>query len=301
MTVEAATASIGTSPESAVVIARAVYARRPRMQLEAWIALAVLLLVAVAVSLGPLVWTHDPEAIVLTDKYASPGLESPLGTDDFGRDLLSRILHGGRRTILGSLIVLAGCTVGGVVIGAGGAVLGGRWDVFTGRLIDLFLALPSLVVALGIVGVLGKSFPNLLVALILTGWPWYARIYRSLVLRERNLPYIEAAHSLGATRLRILVRHIAPNIAGPAVVVATVNLGNAMLSLAALSFLGLGVQPPQAEWGAMVSEARYHFQTHPWLIIVPGLAITLSTLCVNVLGDGLRDMLDVRSSRRHDA
>jgi ABC-type dipeptide/oligopeptide/nickel transport system permease subunit len=265
---------------------------RRRVPWEARIALAVLLLLAVAVLAGPLLWRQDPESLNLTNKYAAFSADAPLGTDDFGRDILSRLLHGGRLTFIGAFLVLAGCSGVGLVLGSLAGFSGGKLDAVLSRLIDAFLCLPSLVVALGIVGVMGKSFTNLIIALVLTGWPWYARIYRSLVIRERNQPYVLAATSLGATRLRVLWRHIGPNILGPAMVVATVNLGNAMLSLASLSFLGLGVRPPIPEWGAMVSDARFHFQTHPWLIAAPGLAIAISVLSVNILGDALRDLAD---------
>jgi ABC-type dipeptide/oligopeptide/nickel transport system permease subunit len=193
---------------------------------------------------------------------------------------------------------MCGCSGAGLVIGSLAGFTSGRVEALLSRMIDAFLSLPSLVVALGIVGALGKSYPMLLFALILTGWPWYARIYRNLVMRERSQLYVQAAIALGAPRSRVLWRHIGPNILGPALVVVTVNLGNAMLSLAALSFLGLGVRPPTPEWGAMVSDARFYFQTHPWLIAAPGLAICLTVLCVNILGDALRDLSVRRTPRR---
>jgi peptide/nickel transport system permease protein len=243
------------------------------------------------------VWTADPETIDLTNKYAPFSGESPLGTDDYGRDILSRLMHGGRRTIAGAALVLLGSSGVGLAVGALAGASGGRFGDLLSRVIDAFLGLPSLVIALAIVGALGKSFPNLLLALVLTSWPWYARIYRSFFVKERSQEYVYAATCLGAAPTRIIWRHIGPNVFGPALVIATVNLGNAMLSLAALSFLGLGVQPPTAEWGAMVSDARFHFQTHPWLIIAPGLAISLSVISVNILGDALRDALDPRPRR----
>jgi peptide/nickel transport system permease protein len=274
--------------------ARAAPRARPRVRPEPVIAAVVLVLLASAVLVGPLVWHHDPNALDPVNRYAGLSRSAPLGTDDYGRDILSRVLWGGRRTLLGATVVLCGCSGIGVVLGALAGFAGGWRDAFLSRLIDTFLALPALVVALGIVGVMGKSFGNLLMALVLTGWPWYARMYRSLVLQERSQPYVEAALSLGASRTRVLWRHIGPNIIGPALVIMTVNLGNAMLSLAALSFLGLGIQPPTPEWGAMVSDARFHFQDHPWLIVAPGLAISLFVLSVNVLGDVLRDASDPR-------
>ncbi|MGH2583632.1 MAG: ABC transporter permease [Dehalococcoidia bacterium] len=271
---------------------------RVRIGLEALLAAGALAALVLSVAVGPAAWRADPEKVELTNKHASFSRDSPLGTDDYGRDILSRLMHGGRRTFAGSLFVLLGSSGVGLVIGALAGTSRGRVGGLLSRLIDAFLGLPSLVIALGIVGALGTSFPNLLLALILTSWPWYARVYRSLFLKERSQDYVLAAVHLGVPRLRVLWRHIGPNVIGPGLVIVTVNLGNAMLSLAALSFLGLGVQPPTPEWGAMVSDARFHFQTHPWLIIAPGLAVSLSVLSVNILGDALRDALDPRSARR---
>jgi peptide/nickel transport system permease protein len=272
--------------------------RRRLLRLESVVAGGILLGLILAAVAGPLVWSADPEKIDLTNKYAAFSADSPLGTDDYGRDILSRLMHGGRRTFSGAAIVLLGSSGVGLTIGALAGTIGGRPGGLLSRLIDAFLGLPSLVIALGIVGALGKSFPNLLLALILTSWPWYARIYRSLFVKQRSHDYVLAAASLGAPRSRIIWRHMGPNVFGPGLVIATVNLGNAMLSLAALSFLGLGVQPPTPEWGAMVSDARFHFQTHPWLIIAPGLAISLSVLSVNILGDALRDAFDPKPQPR---
>src|SRR5262249_45101906 len=148
---------------------------------ESSLALAVLGLILLAICLGPEIWTHDPEAIDLTNKYAGFSWSSPLGTDDFGRDILARLLHGGRLTFLGAFAVLLGCSAVGLLVGAFAGFSGGKLDSLLGRVMEAFLSLPSLVIALGLIGVLGKSFTHLLVALIATGWPWYARIYRSLV------------------------------------------------------------------------------------------------------------------------
>jgi peptide/nickel transport system permease protein len=164
--------------------------------------------------------------------------------------------------------------------------------------VDGLLSLPSLVVALGVVGVFGRSFETLVLALVATSWPWYARIYRGFVLNERQEMYVLGAAALGCSPWRIAWRHISPNIVGPTLVVATVNLGNAILSLASLSFLGLGVTPPTAEWGAMVNDARLHFQSHPWLIVAPGLAISVTVVSVNLVGDALRDATDPRRRGR---
>jgi peptide/nickel transport system permease protein len=265
-----------------------------RVSVTALLAAAFLLLTVAAVFLGPFVWDRDTEALDLTNRFAWISTDAPLGTDDYGRDILIRMLDGGRRTFIGALLILLGSSVLGLCIGAMAGAAGGWIDSVLGRLIDVSLGLPPLVIAMGIVGALGKSYYHLLLALVLAGWPWYARLYRSLFIKERSRGYVLAAISLGVPRSRILWRHIGPNVIGPVLVIATVNLGGAMLSLASLSFLGLGVQAPTPEWGAMVNEAKLHFQTHPWLMVVPGLAVALCVLSVNILGDALRDALDPR-------
>ena len=263
------------------------------------VALVVLLLVLAASLLGPLAWTADPNRTQLTRKFAPPSAEAPLGRDELGRDMLARLLHGGRLSLPAALLVVLGTSGIGLVVGAAAGALGGRTDTLVSRLIDGLLALPSLVVALALVGILGKSFGNLLVALVLSGWPWYARAYRGLVAGEREQAYVLAAHAAGASTTRIVGRHILPNIAGPTLVLATLNLGNAILGLTALSFLGLGVQPPQAEWGAMINSARGFFDTSPWVMVAPGVAISGTVLAVNILGDAIRDAADPRRSVRH--
>lgn len=264
-------------------------------------ALVVLLLVTAASLLGPFAWTADPNRTQLTRKFAPPGAEAPLGRDELGRDLLARLLHGGRLSLPAAVLVVLGTSGIGLLVGSAAGALGGRTDAALSRLVDGLLALPSLVVALAIVGVLGKSFPNLLLALILAGWPWYARAYRGLVVREREQTYVLAARAVGADTGRIVRRHILPNILGPTLVLATLNLGNAILGLTALSFLGLGVQPPQAEWGAMIASARGFFDTHPWVMVAPGLAISGTVLAVNILGDAVRDATDPRRDSRRVA
>lgn len=275
--------------------------RRPRLAALGGVglcaALACLILVAAAI-VGPLLWAVDPNQTNLIEKFAGASRAHPLGTDEFGRDLLARLLHGARLSIAGALLVVVGSTAVGLSVGVLCGALGGKVDLLLGRLVDALLSLPSLIVALGIVGVLGKSFINLLLALMLTGWPWYARLYRGFVLKERQELYVLAATALGCDRPRIAWRHIGPNIIGAALVLSTVNLGSAVLALASLSFLGLGVQPPTAEWGAMVNDARIYFQTHPWLIVAPGLAISVTVLAVNLLGDALRDATDPRQRRQ---
>ncbi len=275
--------------------APAVPAAFPRIRIRpapAVVWAAGLLVVLGAVLLGPLAWTADPNRTDLLNRFAGPSLEHPLGTDAFGRDLLARILHGGRLSLGAAAIVIVCSTALGLVVGTLAAAGGGAIDAAASRLVDGLIAMPSLVIALGMVGAFGAGLATLIIALIATGWPWYARIYRSLVVAERQKPYVLAARASGAGTLRIAWRHVGPNIAGPVFVVAATDLGATILGLAAFSFLGLGVAPPTPEWGAMVNDGRQHFQSHPWVIIAPGLAITLAVVLVNLLGDALRDATD---------
>jgi peptide/nickel transport system permease protein len=253
---------------------------------------AILALVLLGAALGPELWTTDPNRTNLLNRFAGPSFEHPLGTDGFGRDLLARLLRGARLSLVSAAIVIVCSTLLGLVVGSLAAVVGGIIDTLAARLVDGLLALPALVVALGLIGVFGTGWTTLVFALTATGWPWYARIYRSLVIAERQKPYVTAARAIGAGTLRIAVRHLGPNIAGPVAVVAATDLGATILGLAAFSFLGLGVAPPTPEWGAMVAEGRQHFQSHPWVIVAPGLAITVTVIVVNLFSDALRDAAD---------
>lgn len=267
-----------------------------RLGWTGWLAPILLGIIVLAVALGPLLWPLDADQSDIIHAFAPFSAAHPLGTDEFGRDILSRLLHGGRLSLLGALVVLAGNTGIGFLVGSIAATSGGQVDAILSRLVDGLLALPGLIIAMAIVGVMGKSFGHLLLALVISGWPWYARAYRGLVLHESRREYVAAARASGARQWWIIWRHIAPNILGPAVVLVTTNLGGAILSLTALSFLGLGVQPPQAEWGAMINSARFHFQTEPWVIVAPGLAVGMTVLAVNLLGDVIRDVTDIRWS-----
>lgn len=271
---------------------------RRRVSLLGTAAVVLLLSIVAAAVVGPRLWGVDPLAQRVEARLQPPSRAHPLGTDQFGRDLLARLLSGARWTLAGAAVVCSGVSLVGFTIGALAAMGSRLTDTVLGRLIEALLALPGLVTALAFTSVLGPSFRNLLVALIVTSWPWYARAYRSILLRERAAPYVEGAVALGATRTRVVVRHVLPNVVGPAVVLATGNLGGVILSLAALSFLGLGIQPPTPEWGMLINDARPYFQRQPWQMIAPGLCIVLTVLAVNLTGDALRDALDPRVQRR---
>jgi len=259
--------------------------------------LAVALLLVLAAVVGPGLWLRDPFAQDPAARLLDPSLAHPFGTDNFGRDILARLVLGARWSLAGAAIVCCGTSGLGFIVGALAASGNRIGDNVIGRSIEALLAMPGLVMALALSAVLGPSFQNLLLALVVTGWPSYARLSRALILKERSQQYVDGAVALGADRLRIVVRHILPNVVGPAAVLATGDYGKVILGLASLSFLGLGMQPPTPEWGEMINEARGYFQTHPWQMIAPGLCIVVTVLAVNFVGDAIRDRLDPRTAR----
>lgn len=286
--------AIAVQPRTGVFESRRRVGRR--VSLSGYVALAVLAAIILLAVLGPRLSPYDPIGQNTRVLLRNPTLAHPLGTDRFGRDILARLLDGGRRTLSGALTVCIGVSLIGFLMGALAASGSRLWDNLIGRLIEALMALPGIVTALAFTAVLGPSFRNLLFALTVTSWPWYARTYRAIIMRERAAPYVEGARALGASNGRILLQHVLPNVIGPSVVLATANLGAVMLGLASLSFLGLGIQPPTAEWGQMINDALPYFQRFPWQMIAPGLCIAVSVLCINLVGDALRDALDPRSS-----
>jgi len=268
---------------------------RARMSVPGLAALTVLTVIGLAALAGPRLWGQDPLAQHLEVRLLNPSPAHLLGTDKFGRDIFARLLLGARWSLTGATAVCLGTGLIGFLVGAVAAMGGRRVDAILGRLIESLMALPGIVMALALTAVLGPSFPDLLFALVVTGWPSYARIYRALILKEREASYVEAERAVGATPARIVWRHLLPNVAGPALVLATGNFGGTILGLASLSFLGLGMQPPTPEWGVMINEARSYFQTYPWQMIAPGLCIALTVLAINLTGDALRDLLDPRT------
>jgi peptide/nickel transport system permease protein len=254
----------------------------------------LLALVVVAV-IGPYVWQWGPLEQHMDALLQDPSAAHPLGTDEFGRDILARLFTGARWSLAGAAVICTGTSVLGFFIAALGVSGDKRLDAGIGRGIEAMMALPGIVTALAFASILGASFTNLLFALIVTSWPWYARTYRALLLRERSALYVESAIAAGAGHWRVLLRHVLPNIIGPAAVLATANFGAVILNLAGLSFLGLGMQPPTPEWGEMINEAARYFQDYPWQMIAPGLCIAVTVLAINLLGDGLRDVADPRT------
>jgi peptide/nickel transport system permease protein len=257
--------------------------------------LASLVLAAVA---APALAPYDPLAIDVTNSLASPSWVHLLGTDHLGRDMLSRLLYGGRTSLLAAGLVVAAVTLIGVAVGAVAGFFGGWLDEIIMRLVDILLAFPSFILALVVAGILGPGLPNVVLAMILVRWAGFARVVRSIVLSLREQPYIEAAASVGATDSRILLRHILPNVIGPITVMTTLDIGSAILGISGLSFIGLGVQLPGAEWGAMLNYARIYLPRAPQLMVYPGVAIALAVASANLLGDALRDILDPHQRHR---
>jgi peptide/nickel transport system permease protein len=260
--------------------------------------LGVVALLSLAAVLAPLLAPHNPNAVDVVNKLAAPSLDHPLGTDHLGRDNLSRLLFGARLTI-GTAVVASAAVAGiGIVLGVLAGYFGGVVDAVISRVIDILLAFPTFLVALAVTGALGPGLGHVAISLIVVWWARYARIVRSAVIAERAKPYVEAARAVGTPRSRTVVSHVLPNIIAPVVVLTTLDTGDLLLGISALSFLGLGVQPPAAEWGAMLSEARTYLSSDPLLMLWPGLALFLMVLGFNLLGDGLRDVLDPRTRRR---
>ncbi|MBO4401561.1 MAG: ABC transporter permease [Selenomonadaceae bacterium] len=237
----------------------------------------------------------DPFAQDLEGALAPPNSTNLLGTDRYGRDILSRVIMGAQTTLCASLILLAVISSVGSLIGAVCGYIGGRLDTVLMRLSDIFLAFPQMVFAIAAAGALGGGLFNAAAALAVIGWTKYARIARSLTLTIRSMPYFDAARISGGKPLTILRRHVLPNIAGPIFVTAALDIGTIIMELAGLSFLGLGAQPPTPEWGSMMNNGRSMLQTAPWVILAPGFAIFITVAVFNLLGDKLRDALDTRS------
>ena len=223
-----------------------------------------------------------------------PSAAHPFGTDQLGRDVLSRVIVGARPAVAVSLLVVALAMAIGVPLGAIAGYRRGRLDAVIMRIADLFLAFPPLLLAMALVAALGPGLDHVALALAVSWWPWYARLARGLAVSLRERPFVEAARSIGLSDRAIIARHVVPNSVAPLLVQATVDVGTVILAAGALAFLGLGASPPAADWGLMVSEGRTYILDQWWLATFPGLAIFITVLAVNVLGDLLRDVLDPR-------
>ena len=257
-----------------------------------------LVLFAVAVALAaPLIAPADPIAMVPDLRLAPPSLAHWMGTDDGGRDILSRIIFGARASLLTALGILAMASITGTAIGLAAGYFGGWVDEILMRVTDMFLAFPALVLAMGMAATLGPSLFNAMLATAVVWWPWYARLVRGQALHLKHEAFVEAARVSGASALRIAFHHILRNCLTPIIVQMSLDIGYAILTLASLSFIGLGAQPPTPEWGSMVSVGRDYFLDQWWMVTFPGLAIFLSVMAFNLLGDGLQEALSPRLRR----
>ena len=265
------------------------YLRRDTGALVGLIIVTVVILIAF---LAPWLPLEDPTDLNLDNRLLPPSVEFPLGTDHLGRDELSRIVFGARVTLLMSVVSVAIIMLVALVVGSLSGYYGGWIDIGLMLLVDLLLAFPSLILGVAVAGILGPSLINVMIAVSVVWWASHARVVRGMVLAARQREYVEAARAIGASDRRIVVFHISRNILGPFVVLATLDMGWIILGIAGLSFLGLGAQPPTPEWGAMLNDSRSYMQTSPLLLIAPGSAIFLLVLGFNLLGDGIRDMLD---------
>jgi len=242
---------------------------------------------------GPYIWTIDPNNPAY-DRFLPPSWAHPMGTDNLGRDTLARIIHGAEVSLTVGLTAVGISLCAGLLIGLLSSYYRGFVDLGLMRIIDIAFAFPLLVLAILIAGLLGPSRQNAVIALGIVYAPAFARVIRGAALEVLGFPFIESARSLGANDLRIMARHVFPNIMAPVIVITTMYLGQAILGEAFLSFLGLGTQPPEAAWGNMLATGRTYIEANVWMSIFPGLAIMFTVLAFNFLGDGLRDILDPR-------
>ncbi|MCA2011996.1 ABC transporter permease [Cereibacter sphaeroides] len=252
-------------------------------------------LILIAVVFGPSLTHYGPEDMQALARYKGPSAEHWLGTDQYGRDIFSRLLDGARSTVLMAVVATVIGTLGGAIIGTGSAYLGGRSDEFIMRTNDAVMAIPSLLMALMVVSLLGSNSVNALLAIAIAFMPSMARISRSVALTVRKQDYVSAAIARGEGAAYIVLREMLPNVIAPIVVEMTIRVSFAVMLFATLSFLGLGAQPPATDWGLMVSEARQYLHRSYWILLWPSAAIALTAIGFNLLGDGLRDALNPRT------
>jgi peptide/nickel transport system permease protein len=265
--------------------------RRQPLSIFSGILVTILILTAI---FGPLLAPYDPNAIDMANRFAPPSLEHPFGTDDFGRDILSRVMVGARVSLMVGIIAVGLSASVGSFLGVLAGYTGRFTDEVIMRVMDILFAFPAILLAIAIMAALGRGVGNAMIAIGIVYIPIFARIARGSVLSVREAEFVDAARATGSSDSRIMYRHIFPNVLSPIIVEITLSLSFAILAEAALSFFGLGTQPPDPSWGRMLSEGRAYFQQSVWLAIFPGLAIMLTVLGFNLLGDGLRDALDPR-------
>jgi peptide/nickel transport system permease protein len=264
---------------------------RHRLAVAGLVIVAILVLTAL---LAPLIATHDPEEVATGETLLAPSADHLMGTDNFGRDIFSRVVYGARISLqMGIVAVVIGTTAGTII----GLVAGsyGRWvDTLLMRVIDALMAFPGILLALSIAAILGTGLFNAMIAVGISWIPQFARLVRGNVLQVKAMPYVEAGRSIGCRNTRLIARHIFPNVTTPILVLGTLGIASAILIGASLSFLGLGAQPPTPEWGAILNQGRQYMRQAWWIMTFPGLAITITVMAANLVGDGLRDALDPR-------
>ena len=259
------------------------------------IGLAVVLIVILIVVLAPYIATHDPRFIDYNAVLKPPSSSHYFGTDDLGRDIFSRVVWGGRESLRVGFMGITIALVGALILGVSTGYAGGIVDDITQRVIEVFMAFPTILLLLSIVAILGPNLTTVMIALGISVIPGYTRLVRGSVLAVKNMEYITSARLVGAKDLRIMLSYILPNMMGPILVYTTLGLGGAIMTTAGLSYIGLGAQPPSPEWGAMLNNGRSYLRTAYWMSIYPGLAVFIVVLCINIFGDGLRDALDPKT------
>ena len=272
------------------------FSHRFRLSWSGWLGLGIVVSFALIAIAAPLIAPYDPAKLHPAYITQPPSAQFLFGNDNLGRDILSRVIYASRISLSTALLAGTSIILIGVTVGLLSGYFGGLFEAVAMRIVDVLLAVPSLVIALAVVGVLGTGLPSVVIGLVSVWWVSYARIIRGLVLSARERLYVESARALGASHAHLLLRHILPHVLPPVIVLATLELGQLILALAGLNFLGLGAQPPTPEWGAMLNEGRPYLLTAPHLMIFPGATIALVVLGFNLLGDGLRDALDPKMS-----
>lgn len=269
-----------------------------KLSLLALIVLVVLVAMAI---LAPWLAPY-PEDIAdethITEKFQEPSSEHWMGTDELGRDVFSRVLYGARVSILNGLLAVAVALLIGVPLGAVAGSFGGWIDNLLMRITDVFLSFPPLLLAIVLVALLGSSLTNAILAIAISWWPWYTRLVRGQAISIKERKFVQAAETIGTSRMKIIFKHIIPNCISPIIVQASMDIGGVILTLASLSFLGLGAQSPTPEWGLMISTGRSYFPDKWWCCIFPGLAIFITVLCFNLLGDAVREILDPKTRKK---
>jgi peptide/nickel transport system permease protein len=297
-----ATTLAGSSAPLAAVQAKArtplqTYLRRFRRSPLCITGGGIFLLLVFLAAFGHLLAPNDPILVNTPDRFTGPGSQYWFGTDEFGRDIFSRLLYGARIAVQIGLVSVIVAFAGGIVIGLVSGYYGGWVDTVISRVLEIWLSFPDILFVIAIVAIFGPSLTTVIFALGFLSIPAYARIVRGSVLSARQEVYVESARAVGAGSMRIMQRHIMPNVVAPLIILSSLRFGSALLTGAGLSFIGLGAQPPEPEWGAILSGGRMYMYQAPWITIFPGITIAIFVLGVNMLGDGLRDVLDPRLNR----